>query len=169
MDCTESSPIVLNGSLVSYAELVKREGGKTQLRDTIIIDMDCIKDSLRFVPTPSSMDIAFIVSRQNEYMNGAKKKDSKYVLADLKFNVTSVNNIVTNIPNESIKAKYSFSVEYIRSKDPNIRCHDCAYFVFSGKNFEQVRNRWARRNLNFPRNVAIRQSDFEKVFLKTSI
>lgn len=162
---TTASPVALPGSLVNYAELVKREGGKTSAKEPSVIDMDFIKDSLRIVPTPSSMDIAFVVGKENECLNGTKKKDRKYILADLKFNVTSVNNIVTNIPNESIKAKYSFSVGHIRSKDLNIRCHDLAYFVFNDKNFEQIRNRWSRRNLNSPKNIAIKQSEFEKVFL----
>lgn len=168
-DLSIASPVIIDGSLINYVELVKREGGKTSIKETFVIDMDFIKNSLKINPTPSSMDIAFIVSKENKYSNGIKKMDRKYILADLKFNVTSVNNILTNISNKSIREKFSFSVEHIRSKDMNIRCHDTAYFVFNDKNFEQIRNRWTRRNLNFPKNVAVKQSDFEKVFICQTI
>ena len=43
-------------------------------------------------------------------------------------------------------------------------CANIAYFVFNNKNFEQIKNRWSQRNLRSPKNVAIKQFDFEKLF-----
>ena len=95
----------------------------------------------------------------------SKKIFSKYFLADFKFNVTAFNRVDENIPNESIKAKYKFTCDYIRSKDYLIPCSDTAYFVFKDKNFEQIRNVWSRKNLNSPKNMAVKQADFEKLFV----
>ena len=164
-ELTITSPVITYGALMNYSELVSREGGKSYINTPYVIDMDYIKKSLRIQPMPSSMDITFIVSKVNEYPKGIKKKESKYILADLKFNVTSLNKIVENISNESIKSKISFSIEHIKEKDIKNRCHDTAFFIFNDKHFEQVRNRWSRRNLNFPKNIAVKQSDFEKVFI----
>ena len=63
-----------------------------------------------------------------------------------------------------IKEKIKFTTEYIRSKDPKIPCCDVSYFVFKNTNFEQVKNCWSRRNLNSPKNKAIKQVDFENLF-----
>ena len=91
-DATIASPIIVNGTLVEYEYLVKREGGETQIKDVCVIDIDAIKNSLRISPTPSSMDIAFVISKINE---GSEEK--KYILADFKFNVTSPNRVNKNI------------------------------------------------------------------------
>ena len=130
---TVSSPVIVEGTLSDYATLVKREGGKTNVTRVSVIDMDSIKDSLGITPTPSSMDVAFIVSKMNVYedkFHKTEKKLSKYILADLKFNVTSPTKVDKNISNDSIKAKFKFSTDYIRSKDNKIPCWDIAYFIF---------------------------------------
>lgn len=163
-ELTILSPIIIEGVLEDYANLVSHEGGKTSVKNISVINMDKLKNSLKISQRPSSMDIVFICRKTTDNKNGPKKKYKKYILADLKFNVKTVNNIVANIPNASIKAKFKFSCEYIRSKDMNTPCHDIAYFVFNDKNFEQIRHRWMQRNLNFPKNTAIKQSDFEKLF-----
>lgn len=165
---TVSSPVILGKTLLDYESMVKREGGKTKIADVSIIDMDAIKNSLGIVPTPSSMDIVFIVSKMNVYGDdfyGSKKKCSKYILVDLKFNVTSPNKVDKNISNDSIRSKFKFSTDYIRSKDIKVPCWDVAFFVFNNANFEQIKNCWARRNLNSPKNIAVKQADFEVLFL----
>ena len=165
---TVSSPVVVSGALQDYAVLVRREGGKTQVKNVSVIDIDFIKDSLKITPTPSSMDIAFIASKTSAYKNDSKpgiaRQMQKYFFADFKFNVSSPGKVTSNISNDSIKAKFKFSSDYVRSKDTKIAYSDIAYFVFNDKNFEQVRNRWSQRNLLSPKNRAVRQSDFEKLF-----
>ena len=105
---TVSSCVIVKGSLLNYADLVRREGGKTQIQSTFVIDMDAVKDSLRITPTPSSMDVVFIISKISTYrekLYETKKKHSKYLFADLKFNVTSPAKVDKNISNDSIKEK----------------------------------------------------------------
>lgn len=160
---TYSSPVHKNVFLIDYALLVKREGGKTGVQNSPVIDMDAVKTSLKKNPSPKSMDMALIVSK----INTNQKKSSKYVLADFKFNVTSPENVERNISNDDIKDKFDFSISYIRSVDLTNPCSNTAYFIFKDNNFEQIKNRWSRRNLGNPKNMAIKQSDFEIIFLKS--
>ena len=164
---TVKSPIIKTDTLVEYSDLVVREGGKTRIEDVLVIDMDAIKNSLGIVPTPQSMDVVFVISRNDEYNNKAGKnvkKKQKYILADFKFKVTSPDKVDKNISNDDVKGKFNFSIGYIHDKDSNTPCCDIAYFVFKDTNYEQIRNRWARRTLNSPKNMAIKLSDFEVLF-----
>lgn len=160
---TTTSPITASGALEFYNDIVNREGGKTQIKNVSVINMDMIKDSLEITPTPSSMDIAFIISKTAKYQNNTKTA-KMYILVDFKFNVTAVDKVCANISDKSIKEKFTFSCNYIRSNDCNTCCANVAYFVFNNKNFEQIKNRWSQRHLRSPKNVAIKQSDFEKLF-----
>jgi hypothetical protein len=164
---TVASPIIVKNTLVDYAAMVKREGGKSKVSNVLVIDMDAIKNSLGIVPTPQSMDVAFVVTKSSEYENGSNKSirlTKKYILADFKFNVTSPDKVDKNISNDDIKGKFDFSISYIREKDINIPCCNIAYFIFNDTNYQQIRNRWSRRNLNSPKNMAVKQSDFETLF-----
>ncbi|MDY4673644.1 MAG: hypothetical protein SO369_01465 [Treponema sp.] len=118
--------------------------------------MDMIAAALNQGQTPASMDVTFIVAN--------KSNECKYLLVDFKFNVTSFKNITSNVSNDSIKAKYNSTRDYILEQDDTTSCINTAFFVFKDTNFEQIRNAWKRRNLNNPKNEAIRQSDFEKIF-----
>ena len=69
-----------------------------------------------------------------------------------------------NVSNDEIKEKFNFSKSYISSVDFTIPCSNIAYFIFKDNNFEQIKNTWNRRNLNNPKNIAIKQSDFEVIF-----
>ena len=146
--------------LIDYAVLVKSEGSQTKVQNSPVIDMDSLKTSLKISPMPKSMDLAFIVSK----ITNNQKQFKKYILADFKFKVTSIANVEKNISNDEIKEKYNFSVSCIRSADSKIPCINIAYFVFKDNNFEQIKNRWKRRNFNNPLNIAIKQSDFEVIF-----
>lgn len=158
---TVNSPVVVSGTIVDYAYIVSREGGDTQVRNVSVIDMDAVKDSMKSSQKPSSMDLAFVISKENAK---SQKKQKKYICADLKFKITSPNKVDKNITNDSIKAKYSFSSAYIRSKDTDIPLLEIAYFIFGDKNFEQIKNAWKRRGLNRPKNNPIKQSEFERLF-----
>ena len=160
---TKTSPIIASGALEFYNDIVNREGGKTQIRKVSVINMDMIKNSLGITPTPSSMDITFIISKTTKQKNNTKTA-KMYILVDFKFNITAVNKVCADIADRSIREKFNFSCNYIRLKDCNTCCADTAYFVFNNKNFEQIKNRWSQRNLRSPKNVAIKQSDFEKLF-----
>ncbi len=164
---TESSPIIVRGTLIDYAALINKEGGKTKIKNVSVINMDAIKNSLELTPKPKSMDVAVVVSKQNIYMTNSiqnVKNSNKYILADFKFRIKSINNVDKNISNEDIKGKFTFSIGYIREKDLSIPCSNIAYFVFNDKNFEQIKNVWKRRNCNSPKNMPIKQSDFEILF-----
>lgn len=164
---TCASPVIVSNTLVDYANMIAREGGKTNIMNVLVIDMDAVKNSLKISPPPKSMDVTFIVSKDTGDGNAAKKsgkKHKQYILADFKFNVTSPDKVDKNISNEDIKGKFQFSINHIRSKDFQIPCRPTAYFVFGNTNFEQIKNRWLRRNLNSPANMAMRLVDFEKVF-----
>lgn len=154
-DATKKSPIIVPGTLVDYADMVERNGGETNIKDISVIDLDAIADSLKSAQKPPSMDFALVIR---------KTKNKKYICADLKLNVTSLKKVDKNISNDSIKAKFSFSQGYIRSKGFEIPVSDIAYFIFKDKNFEQIRNTWKRRDLNRPKNEAVKQSDFERLF-----
>lgn len=156
---TEKSPVIpniLKECLVNYSDIVKANKGKTCVKNKKVIDMDKIKDSLRITPTPSSMDIVFVGKRND--------KDKFYFLVDFKFNVSSPREVCNNIPNDDIRKKYSFTKLYIQEKDFDIKVYDTAFFIFKNKDFEIVKNSWMRRNLNSPKNAAVKQCDFEIVF-----
>lgn len=144
---TEKSPAAGGRFIMAYDAIVQREGGKTNIRDAIIIDMDSLTASLKQNPTPASMDIALIVADTS--------KKCKYLLADFKLNVTSPRSIEANVPNTSIWEKFNFSRNYIEQKDREIQCINIAFFIFKDKQFQQVRNAWKRRNLNNPKNAAV--------------
>ncbi|WP_296012787.1 hypothetical protein [uncultured Treponema sp.] len=160
-DFTVKSPVIFNKEdFQSYNEIVTHEGGKTCLKNIMLINIDKIKDSLNLVPTPSSMDITFVVTK----ISSSEKLEKRYLLADFKFNVTAPNKVHSNISNDSIKEKFSFTKNLIDEKDGKIKCIDIAYFVFKNKNFEQIKNSWKRRNLNSPKNFPVKQADFERLF-----
>lgn len=153
---TENAPIAIQDSLKDYSTLVQEEGGNTRIQNVTVIHMDMIAAALNQGQTPASMDVTFIVAN--------KSNECKYLLVDFKFNVTSFKNITSNVSNDSIKAKYNSTRDYILEQDDTTSCINTAFFVFKDTNFEQIRNAWKRRNLNNPKNEAIRQSDFEKIF-----
>ena len=61
---TQKSKIVISNSLIDYSKLVHREGSKTLISDTPVIDMDFIKNSLKITPSPSSIDLVFIIKKR---------------------------------------------------------------------------------------------------------
>lgn len=161
-ESTKNSPVIVTEkALQNYNCIVRKEGGKTALNNIYIINMDVLKDALKITPTPSSMDIIFVASRKECI---SEKFIRKYIIADFKFNITAVNKVDSNISNDSIRKKYKFTKEFISEKDSAISCLESAYFIFKDKNFEQIKNAWNRRNLNFPKTYPIKQSDFEKIF-----
>lgn len=157
---TCNSPVHKSQFLIDYTVLVKREGSQTTVQNSSVIDMDSLKTSLNITPMPKSMDMALIVSK----VTNNQKKLRKYILADFKFKVTSLDKVDKNISNDEIKEKFNFSKSYISSVDFTIPCSNIAYFIFKDNNFEQIKNRWNRRNFNNPLNIAIKQSDFEVIF-----
>lgn len=156
---TVNSPVIpknLKRGVVDYSDIVKENKGKTSVNNKKVIDMDRIKDSLHITPTPSSKDVVFVGERNN--------KDKFYFLIDFKFDVSSPREVCKNIDDKDIRKKYSFTRAYIQQNDIDIRVYDTAFFVFKNKDFEIVKNSWMRRKLNSPKNVAVKQSDFEIVF-----
>ena len=115
--------------------------------------MDSLKTSLNITPMPKSMDMALIVSK----VTNNQKKLRKYILADFKFKVTSLDKVDKNVSNDEIKEKFNFSVSCIRSADSKIPCINIAYFVFKDNNFEQIKNSWNRRNLNNPKKYCYKK------------
>ena len=88
---TESSPLLSKKKcLIDYAKFVAREGAKSNINNINVIDMDSLKDSLGYTPTPKSMDLVLIASKSKVYGKNTKM-DFKYILADFKFNITSIN------------------------------------------------------------------------------
>ncbi len=161
---TESSPLLSKKKyLIDYAKFVAREGAKSNINNINVIDMDSLKDSLGYTPTPKSMDLVLIASKSKVYGKNTKM-DFKYILADFKFNITSLDKVDKNISNDDIKGKFNFTVEYIHSVDSEKQVFDTAFFIFKDNNFEQIKNRWQRRHLNNPKNLALKKSDFEIIF-----
>ena len=98
-DFTIKSSIVFSKEdFQSYTDIVHHEGGKTCLKDIILINIDKIKDSLSLVPTPSSMDITFVVSRINSSekfsftKNLIDEKDGKIKCIDIAYFVFKNKN-----------------------------------------------------------------------------
>lgn len=139
-----------------YLDLITREGGKTTIKNKVVINMDKLKNSQNRGQPLMSMDFALVVNNKNT--------KQLFILVDCKFNIKSPKKIDKNITNDSIMQKFKASRANTISLSTGIPCYDEAIFLFLDRDFEQIRNTWSRRTLNNPKNKAIRLSDFKKIF-----
>ena len=87
---TESSPLLSKKKyLIDYAKFVAREGAKSNINNINVIDMDSLKDSLGYTPTPKSMDLVLIASKSSIISRKSGQKIPK--IANLQYYKSKAN------------------------------------------------------------------------------